>query len=387
MTIKCQVLTPQAVGTAVELSGSSGLWRKQILPIRTIDYKGRKLEFNRGYLTELARSFKRRAFDQVPAQIANEKNQHNNDPRNTGGELVDVQLANDGLYGIFRPNEEGEAVLRRNPKIGVSARILEGYKRSDGATFGKALQHVLMTVDPHISGMKPWERMAELSADDTPEDTIDLSAETEEEPDMPTKPKTRAAQTTEGGDGEDEVVTLSREEYTAFTEMLAERTAALEFAADLDPTDFEDGDEDEDAGDEQERETEGDGPDDTVPEQVRLTMQAQSEQILELTNQAREREINHAVEQLQRDGLAPAIVEAARPLLGLGESAVELSNGDSLDVGQAVKGLLSSIVELARNGEAFVEYDVELGRTEGDPETERREALLAAWEKAAPAKS
>lgn len=375
MTTKCQVLTPQAVGEAVELSAGSGLWKKQILPTRSITYKGRKLDFNRRYFTELANSFKRRAFDQVPAQIANEANKHNNDPRNTGGELVDLAVENDGLYGIFRPNEDGEAVLRKNPKIGVSARILEGYQRSDGATFPKALQHVLLTVDPHVTGMKPWEQVAELSADDAPDDTIDLSVETEEESEMPQQRKT--TQTTTGSGGDTEEVTLSREEYDLFKEMAAERAAALEFAAELNPEDFEDEDEGAEAG------GEGEGDEPAVPEQVRLTMEAQSAQILELTNQARAAEVDRAVQDLQREGLAPAIVEAARPLLGLTDQTVELSNGEDLDIGEAVRGLLEAVTELARSGEAFVKYDIELGRTdETDPIAARRESLLEAWEKA-----
>lgn len=374
MTTKLQVLTPQTVGEAVELSGSGGLWRKQILPLRKIQYKGRTLDFNRGYLTELANSFKRRAFDQVPAQIANEANKHNNDPRNTGGELVDVQLANDGLYGIFRPNETGERVLRDNPKVGVSARILEGYKRSDGATFGKALQHVLLTVDPHVTGMKPWEQMAELSADEQPDETIDLSSETEE--DEMTLPKAKTKPAAGEQDGE---VTLSREEYTAFQELLAERAAVLEFAAELE------GDENEEPETEEDEGTEPADEEGALPESVRLTMEAQSAQILELTNQAQAREVEVRVTELAREGLAPAIIEAARPLLSLSDQTVELSNGDDLNVGEAVTGLLDSIVNLARDGQAFVQYDVELGRTDGDPAEQKRQELLDAWEKASPA--
>lgn len=380
MTTKTLVYTPQAVGQAVELSAGSGLWKKQILPTRKVNYKGRVLDFNRRYFTDLANSFKRRAFDQVPTQIADAANKHNNDPRNTGGELVDLAVENDGLYGIFRPNSAGAEVLDRNPKIGVSARILEGYERSDGAVFPKALQHVLLTVDPHIPGLKPWEKV-ELSADEQAEDTIDLSSEPEEEAEMSrptTKPQAQAAST--GEQDEDETVTLSREEYTVFTEMVAERRAALEFASELNPNDFED-EEDEDEEDEQQ--AVGDDEEAQIPEAVRLTMEAQSAQLIELTNTIRGREVEQAIRDLQREGLAPAIVEAARPLLGLPEATIELSNGEDVDVPAAVRGLLDSIVELARHGETLVSYDVELGRTdETDPAEASRAAMLKAWENA-----
>lgn len=377
MTTKCQVLTPQAVGQAVELSKGSGLWKKQILPVRKVNYKGRVLDFNQRYFTELSNSFKRRAFDQVPTQIADSNNKHNNDPRNTGGELVDLAVESDGLYGIFRPNKVGAEVLANNPKIGVSARILEGYQRSDGASFGKALQHVLLTVDPHIPNLKPWQEVAELSADEQPDDTIDLSSETEEEAKMVPKAQTKT-KAGEPGEGDEEGVTLSRDEYTLFQEMAAERAIALEFTSDLQPEDVADPEDEEDE-DEEDGSTAEPG---ALPESVRLTMEAQSNQILELTNQARQREVDHAVLELRREGLAPAIVEAARPLLGLDDHTVELANGEGLDVGQAVRGLLETITELARSNEALVTYDVELGRTdETDPIEARREALLADWER------
>jgi hypothetical protein len=377
MTTKRQVLTPLAVGQAVELSAGSGLWKKQILPVRKVNYKGRVLDFNRRYFTELSNSFKRRAFDQVPTQIADGANKHNNDPRNFGGKLVDLAVEEDGLYGIFQPSKAGAQILDENPEIGVSARILEGYQRSDGASFGKALQHVLLTVDPHIPNMKPWEKVAELSADEQPEDTVDLSSDTEEEE----MPQTKEQHNTDGD--ATEVVTLSREEYDVFREMAAERAAALEFAADLDPADFEDEEEDEDQPvDEEGGGSEG-GDGGAIPESVRLTMEAQSNQILELTNQARAREVEAAVRELRREGLAPSIVEAARPLLGMVDQTIELSNGEDLNVGEAVGNLLQAVVDLARNGEALVRYDVELGRTdETDPIEARRAQLLDAWDQA-----
>lgn len=377
-----QVLTPVDVGDAVELAAGSGRWRKQILPLRKITYKGRVLDFNRNYLATLADSFKRGAFDQVVTQVADKNNKHNNDPHNTAGELVDVELAADGLYGVFKPNATGQKILEANPKIGVSARILEGYQRSDGAHFPKALQHVLLTVDPHISGMKPWEQMAELSSELEIETTLDLSGYEEEIEVVDTKTKAAA-----GGQGtNDEPVTLSRAEYTAFTELLAERTAALEFADTLDPAEFEDGEEDEDTEDGTEGgDTQTETP--AVPESVKLTLDAQSARILELTNQARAREVEHEVERLGETGLAPAIIEAARPLLGLADATIELSNGDELDVPKTVNSLLQTIVGLAQNGEALVNYDKEIGLTAAeDPQQARRNEMLAEWEKLAPSK-
>ena len=58
------ILTPVQTGSPVDLSRT--LFRKQILPIGTINYKGRKIAFTKEYLTDLANAFKTAAFDQVP---------------------------------------------------------------------------------------------------------------------------------------------------------------------------------------------------------------------------------------------------------------------------------------------------------------------------------
>ena len=57
-------------------------------------------------------------------------------------------------------SDEGAKVLRENPKLGVSARIVESYQRADGRHFTAALQHVLGTLDPRIPACargKPWK--------------------------------------------------------------------------------------------------------------------------------------------------------------------------------------------------------------------------------------
>jgi hypothetical protein len=378
MTTDKQILTPSAVSEAIELS-TGGRWRKQILPLRSIEYKGRTLDFNRQYLTGLRDSFKRRAFDQVPVQIADSKNKHNNDPRNFGGDLVDVELASDGLYGIFEPSPGGRAILETNPKIGVSARILEGYTRSDGKQFPKALQHVLLTVDPHIAGMKPWEKV-ELSSELEAADTLDLSdTEYEQETGMVVK---KAAPKAEDKTTDGEPITLSAEEYATFQEMAKQHAAVLEFTANLDPADVED-----DPDDEEDAEDTEDGEDKapTVDPNVTLTLDAQSAQILELTNRLREKDIQRELDDLADTGLAPSIIEAARPLLSVGEGTIELSNGEDLDLGEATRSLLKTITELANNGEALVNFDAEVGLSaESDPQQAARTAMLDAWEAVSP---
>jgi len=149
------VIAPWSYGSAIELAG--GLWRKKLLPVGEVSYKGRVLRFTRDYLRGLAQAFASRAYDQVPFQLADAQNTHTNDPERTRGEVVGMDLGSDGLYVTVQATDAGARVLQKNPRLGVSARIVEDYARSDGQHYAAAVQHVLGTLDPRIPALGAWE--------------------------------------------------------------------------------------------------------------------------------------------------------------------------------------------------------------------------------------
>jgi hypothetical protein len=155
VTAFATLLTPMSYGSAIELGNR--LWRKKVLPVGDIEYQGRQLHFTRPYLAGLATAFRDRAYDQVSFQLADSANTHTNDPERHRGTIVDMQAEPDGLYITLDPTERGEQVLRENPYLGVSARIVEQYQRSDGKFYPAAVQHVLGTLDPRIPGLGAWQ--------------------------------------------------------------------------------------------------------------------------------------------------------------------------------------------------------------------------------------
>jgi hypothetical protein len=149
------VLTPYSWGSAaVELANKT--WRKRILPIGDVAYQGRTLHFTEDYLSKLAEAFRSGAYDQVSFQLADAKNTHTNDPERHRGTIVDLQLEHDGLYALAQVTDAGERILSENPYLGVSARIVENYARSDGKFYPAAIQHVLGTLDPRIPALGAW---------------------------------------------------------------------------------------------------------------------------------------------------------------------------------------------------------------------------------------
>ncbi len=179
------LLTPRTDSTSAK-AGARLYW-KQILPLGGITYQGRRLTFDRPYLTDLARAFDEQAYDAVPAVLADPANAHNMDPTRMRGEVRRVEVRDDGLYGLIDLAPDAAELVERMPRLGVSARIVESLERADGRTWPRALQHVLLTADPRVTGMGPWQAV-DLSSDPTP--VLDLSGEaftiTQEESHMAT---------------------------------------------------------------------------------------------------------------------------------------------------------------------------------------------------------
>ena len=422
------VLTPFTAAEAVELGNR--VWRKKLLPVGDIDYKGRTLHFTRNYLGQIVQAFKSRAYDQVPFQLADAANTHTNDPERTRGEITGMELGDDGLYVTAELTPEGEAVLAANPKLGVSARIVEDYARADGQFFKSAVQHVLGTLDPRIPGLGAWEAIE--AASPVPETVLDLSAEsfTDATPKAQKKAAkaerkaAKAEQQTDpasdpaGADPEGGAVMadLTEEQRQRLEKLLAlpddtlDALAAggtvitpdeLEALAGDGPGDGEltDAELDElvaaaeqlgEAGLLEDDEEEAPPVPGFTPgympegEPVGAGLSAEAQFSIDLANAraeetarelavvtARLREEDYQAEKrrLADAGVPPYITELARPLLEGAGHAVELSNGKTVDAGAVMRRVLTEYARQAR----LLDLDVELGSPMDEPEDAGRE--------------
>jgi len=167
-------LAPPTTGEATPVGGQ--LYRKQVLKKGPLRYKAdgqdRTLNFDDEYMGRLVGAFRDRAYDSVPFVLADEKNRHTMDPERARGEVVDLEATPDGLDMLVRLSTQTASLVRENPNFGVSARIVEGLTRGDGKSWPVAMQHVLGTFDPRVTGMRPWESV-NLAADG--HDVIDLT--------------------------------------------------------------------------------------------------------------------------------------------------------------------------------------------------------------------
>lgn len=374
MTIELLTPVSTAKGEIVDLARKR--YKKQILPLTEITYAGKKKRFDLSYMQKVEAAFKAGAFPYIPVKLAGKDSSHTEDVLRTGGRLVDLELsAKDGLTGIFELNDDGiKAVQDSDGEVPVSVKIFEQLKRDDGAgeSFDAALAHVLMTDDPYVRGMQPWKETTPVSLSENREsvtETIDLSAEhfgTEENM-TDTKQKVTLELTAAQ---RDRLIELANQE-----DELKELGLTEEQFEDPD-------DEDEDAETEEEVETVTETKDAEkvvglsrqATKAIQLAQAAADEakaQTLQLSRQLQQANIDREIGELERKGLAPAILKLARPALEQPQ-VVELTRGNKVektDSGAIMRDVLNEVIELARTGHDVIDLERLSGVLVDDEET------------------
>jgi len=366
------VLTPMDRGKA-RPSGAS-LWRKQVLPLGEIDYKGRKITFSREYLAGLVKAFGDKAYDVVPFQFADGANTHTNAPEQRRGTVRDLELTPDGLDIIVETGADAGKHLAEYPDLGVSARIVEAYDRADGKFFPAAIQHVLGTLDPRITGLRPWQAIDAANDDG---EVLDLTgseyATASTDSGMPadtTPPAVPAPAPKETG----MAFTPDQEARLARLLDLPDDQFDAIITADTEPAAEEEQLTDEELekliaslpGDEPAAEPEAEPSAEVEPERVPVgaSLSVEAQAAIDLANSRAEETsielarvtsaLNRAAFEKERDhysreyGIPPRITDLARPVLEGEGHVVELANGSSVDAGSIVRKVLSEVGKTVR---------------------------------------
>jgi hypothetical protein len=387
MTAAAAILTPYSTAAA-ELSNKR--WWKRLLPVGEIDYKGRKLSFTPDYLQGLVSAFNESAYDQVPLQLADADNRHTNAVERFGGQIAAMELRGDGLYVGVDPTERGEAVLAENPKLGVSARIVEGYSRSDGKFFPKAIQHVLATLDPRIPGLGGWQA---IEASNVADVTYDLSSgsytgEDSEMPELNDEQKARLAalldldpaklaalvaqlpgeltpETVGQLNGDQPADELTDEEL----DELVEQALALDAAGLLEDGELEDQREPVAAGLAVE--------DQMAIELAQATSDENARQLKIISDQLDAERWQGERRKLVAGGTPPFIADLAQPLLEGAGHVVDLSGGKTVDAGQIVRKILTEYAKITEQLGIGVELGTPMdGGDDGETAAAARNAVV-----------
>jgi hypothetical protein len=374
------LLTPYDKGDAAP--AGRNLFRKQLLPVAKINYKGRVIDFTRDYLAGLVKAFNDRAYDAVPFQLADAANAHTEDPERWRGDIAALELTDSGLDVIVAASDDGAALLRKNPRLGVSAKIVEDYDRADGRFFGHALKHVLGTLDPRLTGMSPWQAIE--AANDGDGDVIDLTA-AEYAASEPAKPAGRHEKPSEPPQTEPPAAATAPTEDThmALTEAQEARLARL---LDLPDDKFDamlaDPEPDAELTDAELQallaDLEEEPPADPAAAEPELVtagaaLSSEAQAAIDLVNDRAETQgielarvtqaLDRATYETERGhfareyGIPPRITDVARKLLQGSGRVVELANGESVDAGAIVRKLLSEVGKTVK----MLDLSAELG--------------------------
>lgn len=344
------LLTPFTGSEPVDLG--NGVWRKEVYRYGPIDYRDStgklvKLNFTPDLSAKVAAAFDAKAFDQVPFQIATGEKPHDENARYTHGDVQKFIPTDNGLDMVVKLSAEGDELVRRNPKLGVSARIQYDYARSDGKTWPVAIKHVAATLDPVKTGSSPWQEV-NLSNDDTGE-VIDLSTE-----------EYTVTQPTPEGTPDEQASTL------------LDRLSEDDLKRLADAINVDDDTEDEKPADNEVQ----------TPEPVAASLSAEDRAAVDLARQevdaikaqlATERADREA-DALLASGVPPAMVNLARPALAQAAQTVDLANGENTDTGAIIRGLLNGM-------KGTINLGREAGHSVLDGEDDDKKAMYEAWDK------
>lgn len=361
------IYTPFDLADAVP-AGRRRFW-KQVLPVTTIDYKGRKVKFDKKYHMDLAQSFKGEAFDQVPVVFADGENRHNMDPRNFGGDVLDMQVRPQGLYALIEADKEAAKAIEKNPKLGVSARIRQAFEKADGRKFDRAIEHLCLTMNPRVTGMEPWQAV-DLTDGDADIEVVDLTAETFEE-------GTAMAKTATTKKPSSKVTTKDDERTIDLSALTDEQFENLMDLAETLQADAVDEDTDEDVEDEVEekpltrrlrrkksktkitveKDSEDEGDDDAeddaedddadvsdLSDTDKVLRNGERSQFAQMRLDLAEEKWGRSRAEYVAAGVPPFLLDLAEPILSLPDSfTIDLSEDETLDASDTIRQMLDGV--------------------------------------------
>lgn len=329
--------------------GSDGLIYKQLIPMgKQIVYGGKTMKFTRDILEKIKANYDAKIMDQTAFQLADDENRHdtpediaknrNWDPERYRGDVEKLLVSDtDGLVMGVKPTEDGMALIKKNPKLGVSASIKPEHVDDQGKVHQYVLRHVVGTLNPKIKGMSPWklDSITLSATDDDNEEVFDLTT---------TEPAPADTQTPN-----ENSVSIPREEYDKMKRALDE---------------FENGEKllDDILAEEDDDEVEPTNLTDTEP--------TKDPAITALENRLAASEWRTERERYVNAGVPTGMLNLCDDLMSVAEAPViNLSDGESVDPRDTIRKLLDE-------AKGYVDLSDEEGHgyTPDERETSRKKA-------------
>jgi len=184
-------IIPAPRGEFVPLSRSATgrLFRKQILRFGQFAHPnipGEKITFDRPMAERMKANFANNVCDIVQIPLVDGGNRHTEDPLRNLGEVVDIDVTDDGVYAVMDIRKDDAADALGKTLIGASAMLHMNYTDTrTGQKVGPTLLHTAITNRPYITELGDFREIVRASADALGDDLpIVLSHFTSEEQTM-----------------------------------------------------------------------------------------------------------------------------------------------------------------------------------------------------------
>lgn len=227
---------------SVELARKSTgkLFRKHILNKGPLIHPatGEKLDIDDDFVAKLKKNFDDKVCDIVQVPLANDKNEHSEDPDRNIGEVIGIEEDDNKVYAVLDIRDEKAQPKMGKTLLGASAMMHLNYKDTrTGEYKGPTLLHSCVTNRPYVLGLDDYEEIVAASADST-EEAVLLTEEpaVEMEKALPAEDEQTLSglnEETENMPTLEEMLKALKEEHSIDVEALKEQAAKADGATEL----------------------------------------------------------------------------------------------------------------------------------------------------------
>lgn len=155
------------------------LFRKHLLNTGTLIHPntGEEIPVTDDILNNIKTNFEVGVCDTVAVPLANDANQHTEDPDRNIGEVIGVEVTDGKLYAVMDIRDADRAEKVGKTYLGASAMLHLDYPDTKtGKKAGPTLLHACVTNRPYITGLEDYEEIKEVIAatSDRAEDAVML---------------------------------------------------------------------------------------------------------------------------------------------------------------------------------------------------------------------
>lgn len=177
------VIVPSDGDGFVELARTKTgrLFRKHLLNLGNLRHPttGKTITVDEKFVTKLQENFKNGVCDIVQVPLANDRNEHTEDPERNIGEVVDIQLRDSKVYAVIDVRDDKHADKLGKTYLGASAMMhLDYTDTKTGERVGPTLLHSCVTNRPYVTGLDNYEEILAATSDRSEDAAVLLTENT-----------------------------------------------------------------------------------------------------------------------------------------------------------------------------------------------------------------